>query len=160
MSNARSKCIKLTFQEASRSSTTPLSCRLAKVLAFHEHKFFFRNTCTLVWWLFWSETLGVFFATLRLENHLFLFRFKVKLSHHNVDTKWPFPKKHGPVIGQYCLLIGCCLVTFTPYMAFKFFKSWLGSDWARSDKTFVVSPCVFCDIILIVPSTPRTIDFM
>ena len=125
---------KLTFQEASRSSTTPLSCRLAKVLAFHEHKFFFRNTCTPVWWLFWSETLGVFFATFCLENYLFLFRFNIKLSQYNVDTKWPFPKKHGPVVAQYCLLIGCCLVTFTPYLAFKFFKSSLHS--ARSDKTF------------------------
>ena len=114
---------KPTFQEANRSSTTPLSCRLAKVLAFHGHKFFFRNTCTPVWRLFSSETLGVFFATFCSENYHFLFRFNIKLSQYTVDTKWPFPKKHGPVIGQYCLLIGCCLVTFTPYLAFKFFKS-------------------------------------
>lgn len=147
---------KLTFQEASRSSTTPLSRRLSKVLAFREHKFFFRSICTLVWRLFWSETLGVFLATFCWENHLFRFRFDVKLSNTTLTQNGRSLRKHLPVIGQYCLLIGCCLVTFTPYLAFKFFKR----NWARRDKTFLVLRDTIFDCSICTHFNTRPINFM
>ena len=119
----RNTTIKLTFLGASQSSRVPPWCRPTKAPSFHEHKCIFRNTCTLVWRPFYSETRGVFFVTspslIWLKTAIFDSIQDVEPLHYKVATKWPFSDKQLGCFRKYMNLIGCCLVTFTPYLAFK-----------------------------------------